>query len=275
MLLKVGSKGEDVKKLQTKLGLTADGSFGPKTEAAVNAWLTKNGLTADGTITSANKSWELMFGAAVIKEDVVIQPSGGLNIQKLKGHIPDVVIAQIPETAKKFNITTNLRLAHFLSQCGHESGGFKAVSENLNYSADGLKRTFGKYFPGNLAESYAKQPEKIASRVYANRMSNGDEASKEGFKFRGRGYIQLTGKANYTSFTKFIGEDCVANPDLVATKYPLASAGFFFDSNKLWSICDKGADDATVTAVTKRVNGGTIGLADRIKHFKEYYNLLK
>jgi putative chitinase len=275
MLLKVGSTGEDVKKLQTKLGLTADGSFGPKTEAAVNAWLTKNGLTADGTITSANKSWELMFGAAVIKEDVVIQPSGGLNIQKLKGHIPDVVIAQIPETAKKFNITTNLRLAHFLSQCGHESGGFKAVSENLNYSADGLKRTFGKYFPGNLAESYAKQPEKIASRVYANRMSNGDEASKEGYKFRGRGYIQLTGKGNYTSFTKFIGEDCVANPDLVATKYPLASAAFFFDSNKLWSICDKGADDATVTAVTKRVNGGTIGLADRIKHFKEYYNLLK
>jgi len=275
MLLKVGSKGNDVKLLQEKLGLTADGSFGPKTEAAVNAWLTKNGLTADGTITSANKSWELMFGAAVIKEDVVIQPSGGLNIQKLKGHIPDNVIAQIPETAKKFNITTNLRLAHFLAQCGHESGGFKAVSENLNYSADGLKRTFGKYFPGNLAESYARQPEKIASRVYANRMSNGDEASKEGFKFRGRGYIQLTGKANYTSFTKFIGEDCVANPDLVATKYPLASAGFFFDSNKLWPICDKGADDATVTAVTKRVNGGTIGLADRIKHFKEYYNLLK
>jgi putative chitinase len=106
-------------------------------------------------------------------------------------------------------------------------------------------------------------------------MGNGDETTKEGFKFRGRGYIQLTGKSNYTNFTKFIGEDCVSNPDLVATKYPLASAGFFFDSNKLWAICDRGADDATVTAVTKRVNGGTIGLADRIKHFKEYYNLLK
>jgi putative chitinase len=126
-----------------------------------------------------------------------------------------------------------------------------------------------------LNESYARQPEKIAARVYASRMGNGDESSKEGFKFRGRGYIQLTGKANYTNFTKFIGEDCVSNPDLVATKYPLASAAFFFDSNKLWSICDKGADDATVTSVTKRVNGGTIGLADRIKHFKEYYNLLK
>jgi putative chitinase len=275
MLLKVGSKGDDVKKLQEKLGLTADGSFGPNTEKKVKEWQSANGLTSDGVV--GDGTWSKMFGSTtqVVKEDVVITPVTGLNIEKLKGHIPDVVIAQIPETAKKFNITNNLRLAHFLSQCGHESGGFKAVSENLNYSADGLKRTFGKYFPGNLAESYAKQPEKIASRVYANRMSNGDEASKEGYKFRGRGYIQLTGKGNYTSFTKFIGEDCVSNPDLVATKYPLASAAFFFDSNKLWSICDKGADDATVTAVTKRVNGGTLGLTDRIKHFKEYYNLLK
>jgi len=275
MLLKVGSKGDDVKKLQEKLGLTADGSFGPNTEKKVKEWQSSNGLTADGVV--GDGTWSKMFGSTtqVVKEDVVITPVTGLNIEKLKGHIPDVVIAQIPETAKKFNITNNLRLAHFLSQCGHESGGFKAVSENLNYSADGLKKVFGKYFPGNLAESYAKQPEKIASRVYANRMSNGDEASKEGYKFRGRGYIQLTGKGNYTSFTKFIGEDCVANPDLVATKYPLASAAFFFDSNKLWAICDKGADDATVTAVTKRVNGGTLGLSDRIKHFKEYYNLLK
>ena len=275
MLLKKGSKGNDVKLLQEKLGLSADGSFGPKTEVAVNAWLTKNGLTADGTITSANKSWDLMFGTTVIKEDVVITPTTGLNIEKLKGHIPDAVISQIPDTAKKFNITNNLRLAHFLAQCGHESAGFKAVSENLNYSKDGLKKVFGKYFPGNLAESYAKQPEKIASRVYGGRMGNGDEASKEGFKFRGRGYIQLTGKANYTKFTQFIGEDCVSNPDLVATKYPLMSAAWFFNKNGLWTICDKGADQGTVTAVTKRVNGGTIGLADRIKHFKEYYNLLK
>jgi putative chitinase len=278
MLLKNGSKGDDVKKLQEKLGVEAIGTFGPKTEAAVKAWQKANGLKDDGIVGDA--TWSKLFGetapaAPVVKEDVVIPSGGPLNIEKLKGHIPDVVLAQIPDTAKKFNITNNLRLAHFLSQCGHESGGFKAVSENLNYSADGLKKIFGKYFPGNLNESYARQPEKIASRVYGNRMGNGDEASKEGFKFRGRGYIQLTGKANYTNFTKFIGEDCVANPDLVATKYPLASAAFFFDSNKLWAICDKGADDATVTAVTKRVNGGTLGLADRIKHFKEYYNLLK
>ena len=278
MLLKNGSKGDDVKKLQEKLGVEAIGTFGPKTEAAVKAWQKANGLKDDGVVGDA--TWSKLFGesapvATVVKEDVVIPSGGPLNLEKLKGHIPDAVIAQIPETAAKFNITNNLRLAHFLSQCGHESGGFKAVSENLNYSADGLKKIFGKYFPGNLNESYARQPEKIAARVYASRMGNGDEASKEGFKFRGRGFIQLTGKANYTNFTKFIGEDCIANPDLVATKYPLASAAFFFDSNKLWSICDKGADDATVTAVTKRVNGGTIGLPDRIKHFKEYYNLLK
>jgi putative chitinase len=278
MLLKNGSKGDDVKKLQEKLGVEAIGTFGPKTEAAVKAWQKANGLKDDGVVGDA--TWSKLFGesvpvATVVKENVVIPSGGPLNLEKLKGHIPDAVIAQIPETAAKFNITNNLRLAHFLSQCGHESGGFKAVSENLNYSADGLKKIFGKYFPGNLNESYARQPEKIAARVYASRMGNGDEASKEGFKFRGRGFIQLTGKANYTNFTKFIGEDCIANPDLVATKYPLASAAFFFDSNKLWSICDKGADDATVTAVTKRVNGGNIGLADRIKHFKEYYNLLK
>jgi putative chitinase len=276
MLLKKGSKSDDVKKLQEKLGLAADGIFGAGTETKVKEWQAANGLAADGIV--GDGTWSKMFGGvapSVIKEDVVIAKAGTLNIDKLKGHIPDAVIAQIPETAAKFNITNNLRLAHFLSQCGHESGGFKAVSENLNYSADGLKKIFPKYFPGNLAESYARNPEKIASKVYGGRMGNGDETTKEGFKFRGRGYIQLTGKANYTNFAKFIGEDTVANPDLVATKYPLASAAFFFDSNKLWAICDKGADDATVTAVTKRVNGGTIGLPDRIKHFKEYYNLLK
>ncbi len=269
MLLKNGSKGDDVKKLQEKLKLTADGEFGPGTEKAVKEWQSKNGLTADGIIGDA--SWSKLFETSA----PVAIPQSGFKLENLKGHIPDSVIAQIPDTAAKFNISNVLRLAHFLSQCGHESGGFKLTSENLNYSADGLKKIFGKYFPGDLADSYAKNPEKIASRVYASRMENGDEASKEGYKFRGRGYIQLTGKANYTAFTKFIGEDCVANPDLVATKYPLASAAFFFDFNKLWSVCDKGADDVAVTALTKRVNGGNIGLADRIKHFKEYYNLLK
>jgi putative chitinase len=273
MLLKNGSKGENVKKIQSKLGVDTTGNFGPKTEAAVKAWQKQNGLKDDGIVGQG--TWSKMFPGELIKEDVVIPASGPLKLDKLKGHIPESVIAQIPDTAAKFNITNPLRLAHFLAQCGHESGGFKAVQENLNYSADGLKKIFPKYFPGNLSESYARNPEKIASKVYGGRMGNGDETTKEGWKFRGRGYIQLTGKQNYTAFAKFIGENTVSNPDLVATKYPLASAAFFFDSNKLWSICDKGADDATVTAVTRRVNGGTIGLADRIKHFKEYYNLLK
>ena len=278
MLLKVGSKGEDVKKLQAKLGLTADGSFGPGTEKAVKAWQTANGLKADGIV--GDGTWAKMFGESTTESvkpaatPVVIPPSD-FKLEALKGHIPDAVIAQIPDTAAKFNITNPLRLAHFLAQCGHESGGFKAVSENLNYSAKGLLGTFPKYFNSTTAAQYERKPEMIASKVYGGRMGNGDESTKEGFKFRGRGYIQLTGKSNYTNFTKFIGEDCIANPDLVATKYPLASAAFFFDSNKLWSICDKGATDADVTAVTKRVNGGTIGLSDRIKHFKEYYALLK
>jgi putative chitinase len=277
MLLKLGSKGPEVQKLQAALGIEADGFFGAGTEKALKEWQIKFGLQADGIAGPATFQ-RLNLGPIETPAQAVAEtsiPTSDFKLANLKGHIPDAVIAQIPDTAAKFNITNPLRLAHFLAQCGHESGGFKAVQENLNYSADGLKKIFPKYFPGNLNESYARQPEKIAARVYASRMGNGDEASKEGFKFRGRGYIQLTGKQNYTNFAKFIGEDTVANPDLVATKYPLASAAFFFDSNKLWSICDKGADDATVTAVTKRVNGGTIGLADRIKHFKEYYNLLK
>ena len=183
---------------------------------------------------------------------------------------------EINEAAVEFEIDSPRRLAAFLAQCAHESGLFAHVRENLNYSAQGLHGIWPKRFPTVAsAQPYHRNPQKIANKVYADRMGNGNEASKDGFKFRGRGYIQLTGKSNYTNFAKFIGEDTVANPDLVATKYPLASAAFFFDSNKLWSICDKGADTATVTAVTKRVNGGTIGLDDRIKHFNEYYNLLK
>jgi len=280
MLLKKGSTGEDVKKLQIRLGLTADGSFGPGTEAKVKEWQSLNGLTADGIV--GDGTWGKLFAGTETKasetpktESVPTVPTSNFKLDKLKGHVPDSVIAQIPQTAAKFNITTPLRLAHFLAQCGHESGGFKAVSENLNYSAKGLRGTFGKYFPTDaLANAYQKNPEKIANRVYSSRMGNGDEASGEGWKYRGRGYIQLTGKSNYTAFDKTVEDDIVNNPDLVATKYPLSSAAFFFDSNKLWGICDKGSDDASVTAVTKRVNGGTIGLSDRIKHFKEYYSLL-
>jgi putative chitinase len=201
-------------------------------------------------------------------------PNISSTIEALNGHIPGPVIAQIPETAEKFNITSVLRLTHFLAQCSHESGGFKAVFENLNYSAEGLKTYFHKYFSDDQYAKYARNPVAIGSRVYANRNGNGDEASGEGYKFRGRGFIQLTGKSNYTQFAAFIGEDTVANPDLVATKYPLASAAFYFNKNKLWAICDQGDGDDVIKKVTIAVNNGTNGLAERIKHFRDYYSLL-
>ncbi len=198
-----------------------------------------------------------------------------MNLSKLKGHVPDRVIEQIPAVSEKFGVNTPLRLAHFLAQCGHESGGFRLTQENLNYSAKGLVGIFKKYFPTEaIALQYQRNPQKIANRVYANRMGNGDEASGEGFKFRGRGYIQLTGKSNYSAFDKTVEDDITANPDLVATKYPLLSAAWFWSKNGLNTIADGGSTDEVVTKATKRVNGGTIGLADRIKHFKEYHTLL-
>ena len=198
-----------------------------------------------------------------------------MNLDKLKGHIPDAVIAQIPGIQDKFEINTPLRLAHFLAQCGHESGGFRLVKENLNYSAKGLMGIFKKYFPTEaLAKVYERKPEKIANKVYSSRMGNGDEVSGDGAKYCGRGFIQLTGKTNYQAFFKSIGADVNTDPTLVATQYPLASAAWFFNKNGLHKIADGGATDAVVTSITKRVNGGTIGLPDRIKHFKEYHALL-
>jgi putative chitinase len=199
-----------------------------------------------------------------------------MDISKLKGHVPDAVIAQIPEVMEKFQINTPLRLCHFLAQCGHESGNFKAVNENLNYGAKGLLGLFKKYFPTEQkALEYERKPEKIANLIYGGRMGNGPEASGEGYKYRGRGYIQLTGKDNYSAFDKVVAENILETPDLVATKYPLLSAAWFWNSRKLNEIADKGATDAEVTAITKKVNGGTIGLDDRIKHFKEFYALVK
>lgn len=278
MLLKLGSTGDDVVKLQQKLGVDPIGKFGPKTEAAVKQWQSANGLTADGIV--GDGTWSKMFSEGTVSKPIVItEPapvsSGGLKLEKLKGHIPDTVIAQIPDTAAKFQINTPLRLAHFLAQCGHESGGFRLTKENLNYSAKGLTGTFKKYFPTEAsAKPYERQPAKIANKVYGNRMGNGPESSGEGAKFCGRGYIQLTGKDNYTAFGKSINEDILSNPDKVASSYALLSAAWFFSKNGLHKIADEGASDTVVTKITKRVNGGTIGLADRIKHFKEYYSLL-
>jgi putative chitinase len=184
-----------------------------------------------------------------------------------------------PGTMKKameFYKLTPVRAAHFFAQTAHETGGFKAFAENLNYSGDGLKGIFGKYFPGNLNELYARNPEKIANRVYGSRMGNGAEASGDGYKFRGRGALQLTGKENYKAFSDYLKKpEIMTNPDLVATTYSFESAMFFFDKNKLWSICDQGVNDASILALTKRINGGTHGLADRSEKTKKYYEYVK
>jgi putative chitinase len=285
MLLRKGDNNEDVKKLQAKLGVDPMGNFGPKTEEAVKKWQAANGLTADGIVGPA--TWAKIMGESIATQvsTPVVAPTpvsstsapqvAGLKLDKLKGHVPQVVIDSIPEVASKFGINTPLRVAHFLAQCGHESGGFRVTQENLNYSAKGLNGIFKKYFPTEAsAAAYARQPQKIANKVYANRMANGSEASGDGYKFRGRGYIQLTGRDNYTQFGKAIGVDIPSNPDLVSSTYALASAAWFWSKNGLNKLADAGASDTAVTSITKRVNGGTIGLADRIKHFKEYYHLL-
>jgi putative chitinase len=201
-----------LKNLQTKIGVTADGAFGP------------------GTLKAAMAYYKMT-----------------------------------PE-----------RAAHFFAQTAHETGGFKAFSENLNYSADGLQKIFGKYFPGLLEESYARNPEKIANRVYADRMGNGSEASGDGWKYRGRGALQLTGKANYKAFSDYLKNPLIMEqPDLVAGELAFESAMFFFDKNKLWDICDKGVTKESILALTKRINGGTHGLADREEKTFKYYGFLK
>ncbi len=168
------------------------------------------------------------------------------------------------------------RAAHFFAQTAHETGGFKAFSENLNYGAKGLRSVFRKYFPTDAAaKAYERQPQKIANRVYANRMGNGDEASGDGWRYRGRGALQLTGKSNYKAFSDYIDRpDVMTNPDLVATELCFESALWFFDKNKLWSICDQGINDAAILALTKRVNGGTHGLDDRTTRTRKYANWL-
>ena len=184
-----------------------------------------------------------------------------MNLDNLS--IPDKVKQELWSVMSKFGIRTPERLAHFLGQCHHESGGFTKVRENLNYSEKALLKTFPKYFKGKDPKPYIKNPEALANYVYANRGENGSEASGDGWRHRGRGYIQLTLKSNYRAFDAFVDEDVLANPDLVATKYPLLSAAWFWDVNRINSLADAGTDFDDITRVTKKVNGGHNGLHER------------
>ena len=178
------------------------------------------------------------------------------------------------KAARDFFKLSNSQAAHFFGQCAHESGGFKVFSENLNYSDKGLNGIFKKYFPTIASTAgYARKPEKIANKVYANRMGNGPESSGDGWTYRGRGPIQLTGKDNYTAFANDIGRpDVLTNPDLVTGELAFESALWFFRKNGLLAIADRGVTDAVITQITKRVNGGTHGLDDRLKKTKQYAN---
>ena len=187
---------------------------------------------------------------------------------KTKKSVLEGYIEPLNTVAGYYEMTANpARLAGFLAQIGHESGGFNFIKENLNYSAKGLRSIFGKYFPTDeLAKQYERQPAKIANRVYGNRMGNGPEESGDGYKFCGRGLIQLTGKQNYTRLANDLGisiDDTIAY--LETPNGAVASAGWFWDNNNLNQYCDRN----DFITLTKRINGGTIGLADRQHHYAE------
>lgn len=197
------------------------------------------------------------------------------DFQKKIGALPDNVFGK--ETLSKAMIFYDLskeQTAHFFGQIAHETGNFSLFSENLNYSTKGLLNTFSKYFDSTSAIKYQKNPEKIASKVYANRMGNSNEESKEGWKYRGRGAIQLTGKSNYIAFSNYIKNPLILeNPELILSDYCFESALFFFTRNNIWKLCNK-VDDISIINVTKKINGGVNGLAHRKELTKKYYQLL-
>ncbi len=198
-----------------------------------------------------------------LQEKIGVTPDGSFGPKTLKA------------ATKYFGLTPE-QSAHFFGQLSHETGGFQLFVENLNYSATGLMKTFGKYFTSQNVGQYARQPVKIASRVYANRMGNGSESSQDGWKYRGRGAIQLTGKANYQAFANFIGnQDIMTNPDLVASDYAFESAKFYFDKHNLWTIANSGVNSKTILKITKIIVGGTRAFNERASLVNRYYSWLK
>lgn len=196
------------------------------------------------------------------------------KLQELCGIAPDGVFG--PNTFRAggayLGLTSHASCVHFFAQTGHETGDFKWFSENLNYSATALRRVFGKYFTNDqIAAEYARQPGKIANRVYANRMGNGPEASGDGWKYRGRGALQLTGKNNYTAFSEYAKDPGILiDPSTVADQYSFTSALFFFDKNNLWDICEEGFSRETIKKLTRRINGGLNGIDHRIVLTEKY-----
>ena len=186
--------------------------------------------------------------------------------QLKKLHIGPEWVDALNETFARFNINSVRQQAAFIGQCGHECGNFRILEENLNYKAEALTKLWPKRFDASKAQVCARNPKLIANTVYSSRMGNRDEASGDGFRFRGRGCIQLTGHANYYHAGQALGVDFVMQPDLVATpKYAALTAGWFWDTHG----CNKLAEMGDWVALTKRINGGTIGYDDRVKHTNE------
>jgi putative chitinase len=195
-------------------------------------------------------------------------------LNKLHNKIPIQVLNELGDVMKQFGITNSFRLTHFLAQVAHESGNFRYTRENLNYSTEGLLKVFPKYFDKNTAPLYARRPQAIANMVYNGRMGN-KLKSNDGWMFRGAGFIQLTGRTNFKAFSDFIGDPKIMDdPSLVATKYPLTSAAWFFEKRGLWAICDEGVDQNIVKKVTLKVNGGYNGIADRLSKTNVLFNIL-
>jgi len=279
MLLKKGSTGDDVKKLQEKLGLGADGTFGSGTEAAVKKWQSDNGLTADGIVGEG--TWSKMFGS-VVTETAPIVTGGSLDLNKLKGKVPDSIFTILPEAFEKYSINTPLRASHFLGQIAHESGDFTIKTESMNYSTpsrivDIWPSRFNLDGSGNKknANGFIKNQELLAEAVYGGRMGN--NVAGDGFRFRGGGFLQLTGKEAYQGYAKYLNKTVGETADLLRSdnKYALDAACWEYVVNmKLNPVADLGLTEEIIVRITKKINGGTIGLDDRRTKVKRFYSIL-
>lgn len=279
MLLKVGSNGDDVKKLQEKLGLNADGAFGPGTESAVKSWQSKNGLTADGIV--GDGTWGKLFGSPT-QVTTPVTTSISLELNKLSGHIPSAILSLIPTAFAKYGVNTVLRASHFLGQIAHESGDFTIKTESLYYTTPQvIVNTWPSRFNLNGAEGkkdankYIKNQELLAESVYEGRMGNVKPG--DGFRFRGAGFLQLTGREAFEGYAKYLGKTVEETADLIRNDnfYALDAALWEYTIQmKLNPVADQGLTDEVIKKITRTINGGYIGLPERTKKVKAYYSIL-
>ena len=277
MLLKNGSTGDLVKKIQEKLGLTADGSFGQGTENAVKNWQSKNGLTPDGIVGD-----QTLTKMGITGTQSTTLTDGPVNFESLKGKVPSAILEILPAAFSKYGIDTALKASHFLSQISHESGDFTIKTESLYYetpsrivdiwpSRFNLDGSAGK----KNANDYVLNEQKLASVVYDGRMGN--DKPGDGYTFRGAGFLQLTGKDAFKGYAAYIGKSLEETANLIRTDnyYALDAALWeYCISMKLNAVAEQGTSIDVVKKITKVVNGGYIGLDDRIAEFNKYYSLL-